>query len=87
MGGCALSGRLPLRNFCISSATGETGHKTGLIGNRRIDPQGDLPFGAVLRAAVQAKLKVEGVIFPTGRYLDIGTPEALSAAPRIVRFR
>ena len=55
----------------------------GLIGNRRIDPQGDIPVGAVLRAAVQANLKVEGVTFPTGRYIDIGTPQAFSAAPRI----
>jgi dTDP-glucose pyrophosphorylase len=56
----------------------------GLIGNRRIDPQGDIPVGAILREAVQAKLKVEGVTFPTGRYLDIGTPQALSAAQRFV---
>ena len=55
---------------------------TGLIGNRRIDPGGDIPVGAVLRAAVQAKLKVEGVTFPTGRYVDIGTPHALSSVPR-----
>jgi len=54
----------------------------GLIGNRRIDPQGDIPVGAVLRAAVQAKLKVEGVTFPTGRYIDIGTPQALSSVQR-----
>ncbi|UVT16957.1 MAG: dTDP-glucose pyrophosphorylase [Nitrospira sp.] len=55
-----------------------------LIGNRRIDPQGDIPVGAVLRAAVKAKLRVEGVPFPTGRYLDIGTPQALSVAQRFV---
>jgi len=54
-----------------------------LIGNRRIDPQGDIPVGAVLRAAVQAKLKVEAVTFPTGRYMDIGAPQALSAAQRM----
>ena len=54
-----------------------------LIGNRRIDPQGDIPVGAMLRAAVQAKLRVEGVTFPTGRYVDIGTPQALSSAHRI----
>jgi NDP-sugar pyrophosphorylase family protein len=56
-----------------------TGRMAGLIGNRRIDPQGDIPVGAVLRAAVQAKLNVEGVIFPTGRYLDIGTPQSLAS--------
>ena len=55
------------------------GKNTSLIGNRRIDPGGDIPVGAVLRAAVQNKLKVEGVTFPTGRYIDIGTPRALSA--------
>ena len=54
------------------------------IGNRKIDAQGDIPVGAVLRAAIHAKLKVEGVRFPTGRYLDIGTPQALSKATRIV---
>jgi len=59
---------------------------TGLIGNRRIDAAGDMPVGAVLRAAVQTKLTVEGVTFPTGRYLDIGTPEALSAASRFSSF-
>ena len=58
----------------------------GLIGNRRIDPQGDIPVGAVLRAAIHAKLRIEGLAFPNGRYVDIGTPEALSAARRIVRL-
>jgi glucose-1-phosphate thymidylyltransferase len=48
--------------------------KAGLLGNRRIDPQGDIPVGAVLRAAVRANLKIEGEIFPRGRYTDIGTP-------------
>jgi glucose-1-phosphate thymidylyltransferase len=52
----------------------------GLVPNRRIDSQGDIPVGAVLRAAVRAKLKVEGVIFPTSRYVDIGTPDSLHAA-------
>jgi len=56
-----------------------------LIGNRRIDPQGDIPVGAVLRAAVHGKLKVEGVIFPTGRYVDIGTPQALLGAQELTR--
>jgi glucose-1-phosphate thymidylyltransferase len=48
--------------------------KAGLLGNRRIDPQGDIPVGAVLRAAVGANLKIEGEIFPRGSYTDIGTP-------------
>lgn len=70
-----------LHQFLQSSRKGSI---AGLIGDRRIDPQGDIPVGAVLRAAVHAKLKVEGVTFPTGRYIDIGTPKALSVAPRIV---
>lgn len=60
------------------------GQATGLIGNQRIDPQGDIPVGAVLRAAVEAKLNVEGVKFPSGRYIDIGNPQALSKAQRSV---
>ncbi len=61
------------------------GQNPSLIGNRRIDSAGDIPVGAVLRAAVQTKLKVEGVTFPTGRYIDIGTPQALSTVSRIFR--
>jgi len=57
-----------------------TGRNAGLIGNRRIDPQGDVPVGAVLREAVQAKLNVESVTFPTGSYIDVGTPEHLMKA-------
>jgi hypothetical protein len=53
------------------------GHEA-LIGNGNIDPQGDVPVGAILRAAVKTNLKVEGVMFPSGRYIDIGTPEALA---------
>jgi glucose-1-phosphate thymidylyltransferase len=60
-----------------------SGQDTGLIGNRKIDAAGDIPVGAVLRAAVQNNLKVEGVTFPTGRYIDIGTPQALAEASRI----
>jgi glucose-1-phosphate thymidylyltransferase len=51
----------------------------GLIGNRRVDPQGDIPVGAVLRAAIHAKLRIEGLAFPSGRYIDIGTPQALNS--------
>jgi glucose-1-phosphate thymidylyltransferase len=56
------------------------GQNSGLVGNRRIDSQGDIPVGAVLRAAVQAKLHVEGVLFPGGSYIDVGTPEDLIKA-------
>lgn len=54
------------------------GKTTRLVGNRRIDAQGDIPMGVALKEAVKAKLKVEGVTFFTGRYIDIGTPQALS---------
>jgi hypothetical protein len=56
------------------------GAMSNLVGNRRIDPQGDIPVGAVLRAAVRAKLRVEGVPFLNGSYIDIGTPDHLSKA-------
>jgi glucose-1-phosphate thymidylyltransferase len=59
----------------------------GLIGNRRIDPQGDIPVGAVLRAAIHAKLRLEGLAFPTGRYVDIGTPQTLSVAEELFPTR
>jgi hypothetical protein len=70
-----------------ASIPAQGGWGTGLIGNRRIDPQGDIPVGAVLRAAIHAKFRIEGFAFTTGRYANIGTPEALSAAAKIVRFR
>lgn len=59
------------------------GGKTRVVGNRKVDAQGDIPVGVVLKAAVKAKLKVDGVTFSTGRYIDIGTPQAL---PVIRRF-
>lgn len=58
------------------------GEKPGTIGNRKIDAQGDIPVGVVLKEAVRAKLKIEGVTFPSGRYIDIGTPQALSMVQR-----
>lgn len=62
------------------------GGKAGVVGNRKIDAQGDIPVGVVLQEAVKAKLKVEGVTFPAGRYIDIGTPGALSFAHRLVSY-
>jgi len=56
------------------------GRKAGLIGNRKIDPQGDVPVGAVLKEAVRSKLRIEGVMFPTESYIDVGTPEHLIEA-------
>jgi dTDP-glucose pyrophosphorylase len=55
-----------------------------LSGKHKIDAQGDIPVGLVLKEAVKAKLKVEGVAFPTGQYIDIGTPQALSMVHRFV---
>ena len=62
------------------------GGKAEVLGNRRIDAQGDIPVGVVLKEAVKAKLKVEGVTFPRGRYIDIGTPSALSMVPRFISY-
>jgi glucose-1-phosphate thymidylyltransferase len=45
-----------------------------------IDPQGDLPVGAVIKAAVEQGLRVHGVTFPRERFIDIGTPENLIQA-------
>ena len=47
-----------------------------------IDPQGDLPVGAVIRAAIEKGLRVHGVTFPDETFIDIGTPENLAQALR-----
>jgi len=44
---------------------------------RNIDSQGDLPVGAVFKAAVERGLRVHGLTFPHDTYIDIGTPENL----------
>jgi glucose-1-phosphate thymidylyltransferase len=43
---------------------------------------GEFQIGAVVRGAVAAGLRVEGVAFPEGSYRDVGTPEELAAAMR-----
>ena len=43
----------------------------------KIDPQGDLPVGAVIKAAIERGLHVRGLSFPEDRYIDIGTPNNL----------
>ena len=43
---------------------------------------GEFQIGAVVRGAVEAGLRVEGVAFPEGSYRDVGTPEELAAAMR-----
>jgi dTDP-glucose pyrophosphorylase len=49
---------------------------------RDIDPQGDLPVGAVIKAAIEKGLRVYGVTFPRETYVDIGTPRNLIEALR-----
>lgn len=51
----------------------------------QIDPQGDLPVGAVIQAAICKGLRVDGVTFPTGTYIDIGTPDDLAKALKLYR--
>ncbi|GKS58912.1 nucleotidyltransferase [Nitrospira sp.] len=61
------------------------GRGGNVLGNRRIDPQGDVPVGAVIQAAIRQRLQVEAVRFRGGRYLDVGTPMAWAQASRFVR--
>jgi hypothetical protein len=49
---------------------------------RRIDPQGDLPFGAVMKGALEHGLRMCGVTFDEHQYRDIGVPENLVEALR-----
>ncbi|MBD3880806.1 dTDP-glucose pyrophosphorylase [Phormidium tenue FACHB-886] len=43
-------------------------------------PDRELPIGDVIQAAIHAGLHVQAEAFPTGSYLDIGTPEDLVKA-------
>ena len=54
-------------------------------GGYQIDPQGDLPVGAVIQAAIRQGIRVDGVLFPTGTYIDIGTPGDLERALQMFR--
>lgn len=63
-------------------ASQETRNNLGELANKRVDPQGDLPVGAVLQAAVRKGLHVEGLPFPQESYIDIGTPADLFHAVR-----
>ena len=40
------------------------------------------PVGALIAAAIRAGLTVDSVSFPGGRFLDVGTPDGLTAAQR-----
>lgn len=44
----------------------------------------DLSVGTVIQAAIEKGLQVDGVSFPEGTYLDIGTPEGLAEAMKRV---
>lgn len=50
-----------------------------------LDARGDMPMGLVIKAAVEAGLRVAGVPFPGERYLDVGTPESLARAAAELR--
>lgn len=54
-------------------------------GGRQIDPQGDLPVGAVIQAAIRQGMRVDSVTFPAGTYIDIGTPGDLARALQMYR--
>ena len=41
---------------------------------------GEISVGHVLKAALQHGIHIQSVAFPTGSYIDIGTPEGLSKA-------
>lgn len=49
-------------------------------------PPKEVPMGEVLQKALHDGLDMRGLIFPTGRYLDIGTPETLAQAPEFLAF-
>jgi hypothetical protein len=50
---------------------------------RHIDPQGDLPLGAVLKGALEAGLRMFGIQFPDDSYRDVGVPDHLVEAVRL----
>lgn len=50
--------------------------------DRDPDAAGDYHVGDVFRSALEADLRVESVVFPQGRCLDIGTPEDYRVAIR-----
>lgn len=56
--------------------------EVGLGGERRLDAQGDVPVGAVIKSAVEHGMHVECVPFSDGSYIDIGTPKDLARAAR-----
>ena len=57
-------------------------HARNALAFRGIDAQGDLPVGAIIRAAIEKGLRVHGATFPDETCIDIGTPENLIRALR-----
>jgi len=43
-------------------------------------PAPEWPVGAIIAAAIRAGLHVDSVFFPEGRFLDVGTPDGITAA-------
>ncbi len=46
----------------------------------RAGPAPEWPVGAIIAAAIRAGLHVDSVFFPEGRFLDVGTPDGITAA-------
>jgi dTDP-glucose pyrophosphorylase len=66
-----------MHTFVVSEqAKGESARRA----YQGMDAQGDLPVGAVMRAAVESGLRVYGLPFPHESYIDIGTPDNLVEA-------
>jgi NDP-sugar pyrophosphorylase family protein len=57
-------------------------HASNADAYRQIDPQGDLPVGAVLKGALEAGLRMCGVVFQERNYRDIGVPDNLAETLR-----
>jgi glucose-1-phosphate thymidylyltransferase len=66
-------------------ASPQTKKNLDQFANQKIDAQGDVPVGAVIQAAIRKGMRVDGVTFPTGTYIDIGTPGGLEKALRMNR--
>jgi len=54
------------------------------VGSHWNAPQDELHVGDVIQAAIESNMLIEGVIFQDGRCIDIGTPEDMMKASRMV---
>ena len=82
---CAVWGPIFTEFLHDALSSGSGLRRMGLRKSRKIDAQGDVPVGAVIKAAVRQGLSVDSVTFPRGAYLDIGTPADLRKAVRTYR--